>query len=115
MEFSRDLKPPRGRPRINPAQRERREKRVQTLVADAVRGRLGEQLYEFRISTGMTRCELAGLMFVTSTAIYLWEHGKFEPSRVVWASFCRVRRNYRRKMKRFGKDLDGGPVMRENS
>ena len=88
---------------------------MQTRVADAVRGRLGEQLYEFRISMAMTRCELAELMFVTPTAIYLWEHGKFEPSKVVWASFCRVRKNYRRKMKRLGKDLDGGPVMGDKS
>jgi hypothetical protein len=58
---------------------------------------------------------LARLMSVTETAIYYWEHGKFEPSKVVWASFCRVRQNYRRKMKRLGKDLDGGPVMGDKS
>lgn len=113
MAFSRDLKRPRGRPRINFAQRERREKRVLANVADATRGKLGQQLYELRVSMGMTRCELAELMSVSSTAIYLWEHGRLEPSKVVWASFLRVRNSYRRKVKRFGKDLDGGPLMED--
>ncbi len=82
-------------------------------VADATRGKLGQQLYELRVSMGMTRCELAELMSVSSTAIYLWEHGRLEPSKVVWASFLRVRNSYRRKVKRFGKDLDGGPLMED--
>jgi ribosome-binding protein aMBF1 (putative translation factor) len=111
MEFSRELRPPKGRPRKNFAQRQQRQKRLHTVVSDRVRGKLGEQIYEFRISLGLSRANLARLMTVTETAIYYWEHGKFEPSKVVWASFCRVRENYRRKMKRLGKDLDGGPVM----
>jgi DNA-binding XRE family transcriptional regulator len=60
---------------------------------------------------GLSRPALADLMCVSKQAIYYWEHGKFEPSKVVWASFCRVRANYRRKMKRQGKDIDGGPIM----
>jgi hypothetical protein len=54
---------------------------------------------------------MAEKLFVSAVSICYWEHGRIEPSRVTWAAFCRVKRNYQQRLRRQGKDLDGGPVM----
>lgn len=63
----------------------------------------------------MSRDRLADLMRVTSKTLYYWERGDFLPSRSLWAVFVRVRRNYQQKLRRQGRDVDGGPVMEEKS
>jgi DNA-binding transcriptional regulator YiaG len=110
----RELRASPGRPRTHFACNEREAKRVYVAVAHKERGLRGAQIYEFRASMGMSRRQLAREMHVTGQAIYLWEHGQFEPQELAWAAFLRVRENYHRRMKRAGKDLDGGPLMATN-
>lgn len=62
---------------------------------------------------GFSRAELGRLMKVSEKSIYYWERGEFTPTPLAWAAFIRVRRNHVQKLKRQGKDLDGGPVMEE--
>jgi DNA-binding XRE family transcriptional regulator len=83
-------------------------------VDDMVRGVRGEAVYRFRRLMGWNRGELARLIGVDIDSVVHWEFGDNEPKRLAWQAFCRVRLNYRRKMKRLGKDLDGGPVMGGN-
>jgi DNA-binding XRE family transcriptional regulator len=76
-------------------------------------GPRGKEIYEFRKRLGWTRCFMAEKLFVSAVSICYWEHGRIEPSRVTWEAFCRVKRNYQQRLRRQGKDLDGGPVMEE--
>jgi hypothetical protein len=111
MKFPRELSRPAHRPRQNFSVAERKAPRRYTAVSERIRGDLGQQIYDFRKFGGLTRVALAKKMFVSETSIFFWESGEFEPSRIAWASFSRVRQNYRRKMKKMGKDLDGGPLI----
>ena len=70
----------------------------------------GAEMKAFRASVGLSAGRLARLMSVSGQSVYNWERG-FVPSAVVWAAFVRVRRNYKQKLRRQGKDLDGGPLM----
>lgn len=71
----------------------------------------GAEIAEFRASVGLSRVRLARMMFVTEQSIINWERGYSVPVRPLWKTFVRVRRNYKQKLRRQGKDLDGGPVM----
>jgi hypothetical protein len=107
MDIRERLK--RERPSAVPYRR--KTDRPYIFVSQRIRRPRGQQIYEFRMFLGLTRSALAKLMYVSLPSVVLWELGKIEPKELAWRSFCRVRHNYRLKMKRFGKDLDGGPVM----
>jgi hypothetical protein len=115
MQFSRETRRGVGAPRKTIAVTRVGPKRMQNSVENAVRSDKGEDIYHFRRAIGFGRRELGELLGVTWFPIYCWEHGKGQPSPLAWQAFCRVRANYRRKMKRLGKDLDGGPVMGDKS
>jgi len=91
----------------------RTTRRAYSVVDNAVRSDKCEDIYRFRKAFGLSRPEFGRLLGVSWLAIYNWEHGKRDPQRLAWNAFLRVRTAYRRKMKRLGKDLDGGPVMEE--
>jgi hypothetical protein len=111
MEFSRQIRRGVGAPRKTFPKRAYGPKRLQSSVEDAVRSENCEAIYRFRQFLGMSRDAFGALLGVSWWAVMYWEHGKGEPHKLAWASFCRVRANYRRKMKKIGKDLDGGPAM----
>ena len=100
---SRKLTRPVGRPRLHPHLRE------------PSRLLCGAQIKEFRAAVDISQEGLARLMQVNSKSIYYWERGDFPPTDVMWAAFVRVRRNYQQKLRRQGKDLDGGPVIEDKS
>jgi hypothetical protein len=112
MITGRELSPPRGRPRVNFDVKTRRPPRIQRSPGDiTTRGPLAEEMYQFRTWCGWTKERFAELLLVSPKAIYYWEFGIHEPTRIVWASFVRVRKNYRQKLKKAGVDWDGGPLM----
>jgi len=75
----------------------------------------GVQIKVFRDSVGLSRARLARLMNVSEQSIINWERGTCPPVPALWANFVRVRRNYQQKLRRQGKDLDGGPLMGDKS
>jgi DNA-binding transcriptional regulator YiaG len=115
MEFSREIRRGVGAPRKHFIPRKASEPRTLRSVDDVVRSQRGEEIFRFRKSMRMSRESLAGFMSVHVDSIVNWEFSQNEPKNLAWASFLRVRENYRRKMKRLGKDLDGGPVMGDKS
>jgi DNA-binding transcriptional regulator YiaG len=115
METSREISLPRGRPRRTPVVFRAYPAKVFTRIADYERGPLGQQVYEFRMAVGMKRSVLARKMFTSDRLVFYWESGHHEPKKPMWAHFVRIRRNYRQKWRRQGKDLDGGPIMEDKS
>jgi DNA-binding transcriptional regulator YiaG len=111
MAFSREIARGVGAPGKKFGVINRSPKRLQSPVENAVRCDKCEDIYQFRKSLGFSRKVLGELIGVSWFAIYYWEHGKGKPHLVSWRAFLRVRANYKRKMKKIGKDLDGGPVM----
>ena len=73
---------------------------------------LASEIKEFRQSVGLSQFRLAQLMQIDEWTVYWWERGH-TPSRALWSVFVRVRRNYQQKLRRQGKELDGGPLMEE--
>lgn len=88
-------------------------KRGYIFVADRVRGPRGAKVYSFRMRAGLSITALGKMMHAHPQSIYLWECGKVEPGDMAWNQFQRVQRNWAQRLRRFGVDLDGGPVMEE--
>lgn len=107
---SRELKQPKGHIRIN-LPIVRKTNRPYVFVGTRVRRPRGQEIFEFRSAMGLTRTELCRMMRVSLPSLVLWESGKFEPKELAWHSFKRVKRNWLQRIRRSGKDLDGGPAM----
>jgi DNA-binding XRE family transcriptional regulator len=75
----------------------------------------GAEIKAFRASVGLSAHRLARLMHVSGQSVYNWERGVSLPVTSLWVVFLRVKRNYKQKLRRQGKDLDGGPVMEDKS